>query len=70
MQRLGAREIRLLVSVDHGVRWQHAQSVRPEAGRFEFQANADGAIVSGLVCPGEPRTPYLPMRAIAIQAGI
>ena len=42
MQRLGSREIRLYVSVDQGVHWQHVQSVAPEQGRFEFQAPRDG----------------------------
>jgi hypothetical protein len=43
MQRLGSREIRLYVSVDQGLHWQHVQSVPPQQGRFEFQAPRDGA---------------------------
>ena len=42
MQRLGAREIRLYTSLDRGVQWQHVRSVRPETGRFDFQARDDG----------------------------
>ncbi len=42
ISRLGAREIRLFVSVDRGVTWSHSQSVEPAAGRFEFQAANDG----------------------------
>ena len=42
MQRLSAREIRLFVSVDRGNRWQHIQSVAPQAGKFEFVAPRNG----------------------------
>jgi hypothetical protein len=42
IQRLRAKEIRLYVSDDKGVRWKHRQSVTPDAGRFDFQAPADG----------------------------
>jgi hypothetical protein len=42
IQRLQAKEIRLYVSEDQGVRWEHRQSVAPDAGRFEFQTPADG----------------------------
>jgi len=40
--RLGAREIRLFVSEDRGQRWQHVQTVTPQAGRFDFRAAGDG----------------------------
>ena len=42
ISRLGAREIRLFVSLDRGTLWRHVQSVQPAAGRFDFQANGDG----------------------------
>ena len=42
ISRLGAREIRLFVSLDRGAQWRHVQSVQPAAGRFDFQANGDG----------------------------
>ncbi len=42
ISRLGAREIRLFVSLDRGVQWRHVQSVQPTAGRFDFQASNDG----------------------------
>lgn len=42
MQRLGAREIRLYVSLDQGLRWQPSQTVAPQPGKFNFQAQADG----------------------------
>lgn len=40
--RLGAREIRLFMSRDRGQRWEHAQSVAPQSGRFEFTAPVEG----------------------------
>ncbi|MDA0282967.1 MAG: hypothetical protein O3B86_06395, partial [Planctomycetota bacterium] len=40
--RLGAQEVRLYVSQDHGQRWQAVQTVNPQAGRFDFQASTDG----------------------------
>lgn len=42
MRKLGAREIRLYVSTDLGVRWQQAQAVAPQPGKFNFQAPRDG----------------------------
>lgn len=42
IRRLNAREIRLFVSFDEGVAWQHSQSVDAQSGRFDFQAPADG----------------------------
>lgn len=42
MQRMEAREIRLYVSSDRGLQWRHAQSVTPQAARFDFQAPGDG----------------------------
>lgn len=42
MQALGAREVRLFVSQDRGATWQHQQTVAPDAGKFQFQAPADG----------------------------
>jgi hypothetical protein len=40
--RLGAKEIRLYVSQDHGRQWTKDQSVEAKAGRFDFQAKFDG----------------------------
>lgn len=42
LQRLDAREIRLLVSRDRGRTWQPSQTVAPTAGKFQFQATGDG----------------------------
>lgn len=42
MVKLGAKEIRLYVSTDGGVRWQQAMTVSPESGRFEYEAPSDG----------------------------
>jgi hypothetical protein len=42
MRRIGAREIRLYLSVDQGGSWQLADSVVPAAGRFEFTARGEG----------------------------
>jgi hypothetical protein len=42
MRTIGAREIRLFLSVNQGLRWQHIQTVTPVAGHFEFQATGDG----------------------------
>jgi len=42
MQRLRAQEIRLYTSIDNGRRWQLAQTVPPDAAKFEFSATADG----------------------------
>jgi hypothetical protein len=42
LSRLGAREIRLYVSRDHGRTWQQIQAVTPDAGKFNFQAPSDG----------------------------
>src|SRR5262245_4270331 len=42
LSRLGAREIRLYVSRDRGRNWQQVQAVAPDAGKFNFQAPADG----------------------------
>lgn len=42
LARLGARQVRLYVSVDRGATWQFSQSVSPRAGQFEFKAPADG----------------------------
>jgi hypothetical protein len=40
--RLGAQEVRLYVSQTRGQQWQAVQRVNPQAGRFDFQAAADG----------------------------
>lgn len=40
--RLGAKEIRLYVSQDHGQQWFNMQSVEAKAGRFDFRAESDG----------------------------
>lgn len=42
LQRLDAREIQLFVSTDRGQNWRLAQSVPPTAGRFAYEAPADG----------------------------
>lgn len=42
MRRLRAKEIRLFLSRNGGLEWQHAQTVAPEAGRFDFKAATDG----------------------------
>ncbi|QDU09177.1 hypothetical protein [Gimesia aquarii] len=42
IERLGAREIRLYVSTDRGVTWNHMKSVAPTARKFPFEANQDG----------------------------
>lgn len=42
MRKLGAREIRLYVSTDMGVRWVQAQAVPAQPGKFNFQATTDG----------------------------
>lgn len=42
MQRLRAQEIRLYTSIDNGRKWQLAQTVPPDAAKFEFNAPADG----------------------------
>ncbi|MDB5341134.1 MAG: hypothetical protein JWN70_6753 [Planctomycetaceae bacterium] len=42
MQKLGAREIRLYVSTDLGIRWQPSQAVPPQPGKFNFQAPGEG----------------------------
>tara|TARA_R110002111_G_C5999525_1_gene372974 strand:- start:986 stop:2623 length:1638 start_codon:yes stop_codon:yes gene_type:complete len=42
IDRLGAREIRLYVSTDRGVTWNHLQSVSPSARKFPFEATQDG----------------------------
>jgi hypothetical protein len=42
LTRLGAREIRLYASRDRGRAWQQVQAVSPDAGKFKFEAPADG----------------------------
>lgn len=42
IDRLGAREIRLYVSTDRGVTWNHLQSVPPTTRKFPFEATQDG----------------------------
>jgi len=42
MRRLGAVEIQLSVSTDQGLNWTENQSVEPSAGKFSFEAPADG----------------------------
>jgi len=42
MRKLGAREIRLYVSEDRGAKWEMAQSVPPDTGKFQYQAPKDG----------------------------
>ncbi|QDV50538.1 hypothetical protein [Gimesia fumaroli] len=42
IDRLGAREIRLYVSTDRGVTWNHLKSVSPATRKFPFEATQDG----------------------------
>jgi hypothetical protein len=42
MRRLGAVEIQLFVSTDGGANWNREQSVDPTAGKFSFEAPANG----------------------------
>jgi hypothetical protein len=42
LSRLGAREIRLYASRDRGRNWSQVQAVSPDAGKFNFEARADG----------------------------
>ena len=42
MRRLQAKEIRLFLSRNGGLDWQHVQSVAPDASRFDFKATVDG----------------------------
>lgn len=42
IERLGAREIRLYVSTDRGVTWNHMKSVSPATRKFPFEATQDG----------------------------
>jgi hypothetical protein len=42
LERMNARELRLYVSADQGHRWELAQTIGAESGKFEFQAPADG----------------------------
>ena len=42
MRKLDAQEIRLFVSMDGGINWQHVQTVAPATGRFDFIAKGDG----------------------------
>jgi hypothetical protein len=42
IQRLGAQQIQLFVSTNQGALWQKVQAVRPQSGRFQFRAPADG----------------------------
>ncbi|RMG35389.1 MAG: hypothetical protein D6725_12660 [Planctomycetota bacterium] len=42
LARIGAKEIRLFVSVDRGQTWQHVQSVAPTTRHFEYRVLSDG----------------------------
>jgi hypothetical protein len=42
LSRLEAREIRLYTSRDRGRNWNQVQAVSPDAGKFNFEAHADG----------------------------
>lgn len=42
LQRMNARELQLYTSPNRGGSWELAQSIRPQTGKFEFQAPADG----------------------------
>ncbi len=42
LQRMNARELQLLMSSNRGTSWELAQTIKPQSGKFEFQAPADG----------------------------
>lgn len=42
LARMQARELRLYVSADQGLRWELVQTISAESGKFEFQAPGDG----------------------------
>lgn len=42
LARIGAKEIRLFVSVDRGQTWQHVQSVAPTTRHFDYRVLSDG----------------------------
>lgn len=42
LQRMNARELHLYASTNRGASWGVAQSMAPQAGRFEYQATTDG----------------------------
>jgi hypothetical protein len=42
LQRMNARELHLYASTNRGASWGVAQSMSPQAGRFEYQAAGDG----------------------------
>jgi len=37
MQRIGAKEVRLFVSRNAGLKWDHAQSIAPSTGKFHYE---------------------------------
>lgn len=67
LQRLGAREIQLFVSLDQGNTWKQVESVLPDAGRFTYEAVQDGEhwfsvrtiAGEGLSYPAGPHQPGL-----------
>jgi hypothetical protein len=42
MQRIGAKEIRLYLSLDEGKNWRLSRQVNPDAAKFDFEAPAPG----------------------------
>ena len=42
MQRIGAKEIRLYLSMDQGRTWKLSRQANPQAGKFDFEAPAPG----------------------------
>ena len=42
LQRMNARELQLFVSPNRGATWALAQTITPQAARFEYQAAGDG----------------------------
>jgi hypothetical protein len=42
LQRMNARELQLFVSPNRGATWALAQTIAPQAARFEYQAAGDG----------------------------
>jgi hypothetical protein len=42
MQRIGAKEIRLYLTVDQGKNWRLSRQANPQAGKFDFEAPAPG----------------------------
>ncbi|MCA8996639.1 MAG: hypothetical protein KDA80_06635 [Planctomycetaceae bacterium] len=74
LSQLGAEEIRLFVSTDHGETWALAESVPPAKARFSFQAPNDGEywfsvkslVSNNLEYPAGPHAPGLKVHVDSI----